>query len=107
MRGRMADQKASAGANVDHPSVTLFAHVLPPSFQNVEGAADIHAPSRRHVRPGQLFEGAFDDNSGVVDDDVNAPEAADRIRHDRSGRYRAGDIADVVDGAAPHPLDLI
>lgn len=95
------------GRDHDDPAVLLLLHVRPGSMGEVVGALDM---DREHLaQPGQrsLLEGSKFKGSGVVDDDVNAPELVDGLLYHGLSVGRVCDAADVGDCLAAGFDDIV
>ena len=80
-------------------TATLFLHFSDRELRDVEEASEIDAENGSVVGASVLGEWLGDENAGIVDKGIDAPESTHRLRDDTFGRIPLADIATYCDDA--------
>ena len=95
-----------AGGDLHDVAAALFLHLGDGELRHMEKSGDVDAKNRRVVGLGVLGEGLGDEDAGVVDERVDAPEPRHALGNRALGRLPIGDVAgnrdDVVIVRRPH-----
>jgi hypothetical protein len=82
-----------AGRDVDDVAAALDGHLADRTLRDVEEAGEVHGGGRIEILLRVVGERLADEDSGVVDQRVDAPEPVERLLHHARRRARVGDVA--------------